>query len=88
MIKSIIASVLATLIATGTPVNNAEVLQAKAVKVFTDNGAKYTMMATEDGNGWIVEGSYKKGGKYVLLFDNKGTKSIYDDEVLKVYRCR
>lgn len=88
MIKSIIASVLTVLIATGTPVGNAEVLQAKAAKVFTDGGVKYTMMATEDGNGWVVEGRYKKGGKYVLLFDNKGTKSIYDDEVLKVYKCR
>lgn len=86
MIKSIIASVLAVLIATGTPVNNAEVIQAKAVKVFTDEGIKYTMMVTEDGNGWIIEGRYKKGSKYVVLFDNKGTESVYDDEILKVYK--
>lgn len=81
-------AVIASNCAAGTPVGNAEVLQAKAAKVFTDGGIKYTMMATEDGNGWILEGKYKKGGKYVLLFDNKGTESIYDDEVLKVYKCR
>lgn len=86
MIKSIVASILTVIIATGTPFQNVDCMQAKAVKQFTERGVKYTMMATEDGNGWVVEGRYKKSNKYVLLFDNKGTKSIYDDEVLKVYK--
>lgn len=61
-------------------------MQAKTIKTFTEKGIKYTMMATEDGNGWIIKGRYKKSGKYALLFDNKGTESIYDDEILKVYK--
>lgn len=80
------ASVLAVIIATGTPVQNVDCMQAKAIKGFTDRSIKYTMMATEDGNGWVIEGRYKKGGKCVLLFDNKGTESIYDDEVMGIYK--
>lgn len=37
------------------------------------------------GNIWSIEdSSLQKYGRYILTMDNKGTESIYDDEILSV----
>lgn len=54
---------------------------------YKENGKAYTYITTEDGNGWVLSGRHKelkKGKKYVVIFDNKHTASIYDDEIIKL----
>lgn len=54
---------------------------------YKENGKAYTYITTEDGNGWVLDGRHKelkKGRKYAIIFDNKRTESIYDDEIIKL----
>ena len=54
---------------------------------YQENGQSYTYITTEDGNGWVLSGKHKelkKGRKYAVIFNNKHTVSIYDDEIIKL----
>lgn len=87
MLKSILSIALAALITTGTPAVNIDAMTAKKINDYTENNIKYTAFATSDGNMWITEGKYEKG-KYCIVFNNKGTKSVYDDEIIKIIKIK
>ena len=87
MLKSILSVALAALITSGIPAANIDAMAAKKLNDYTENNTKYTAFATSDGNMWITEGKYKKG-KYYIVFDNKGTKSVYDDEIIKIIKIK
>lgn len=87
MLKSILSVALAAAITSGVPVANIDTMAAKKLNDYTENNTKYTAFATSDGNMWITEGKYKKG-KYCIVFDNKGTKSVYDDEIIKIIKIK
>lgn len=87
MLKSILSIALAALITTGAPAANVDAMTAKKLNSYTENNIKYTAFATSDGNMWITEGKYTKG-KYCIVFDNKGTKSVYDDEIIKIIKIK
>ncbi len=87
MLKSILSVALAAAITSGVPAANIDAMAAKKLNDYTENNTKYTAFATSDGNMWITEGKYKKG-KYCIVFDNKGTKSVYDDEIIKIIKIK
>lgn len=87
MLKSILSIALAALITTGTPAAHVDAMTAKKLNSYTENNIRYTAFATSDGNMWITEGKYAKG-KYCIVFDNKGTKSVYDDEIIKIIKIK
>ncbi len=87
MLKSILSIALATLITTGAPAAHVDAMTATKINNYTENNIKYTAFATSDGNMWITEGKYAKG-KYCIVFDNKGTKSVYDDEIIKIIKIK
>lgn len=39
---------------------------------------------TDDGNIWKYDTEFAKGSDVKVSFDNKGTETIFDDEVIKV----
>ena len=39
---------------------------------------------TDDGNIWKYDTEFAKGSEVKVSFDNKGTETIFDDEVIKV----
>lgn len=84
MIKSMLSGVLALIISAGVPVSHVQVDNAHVLNKYTENGTKYTAFVTDDGNVWINEGNYSKNGKYILVFDDKGTSSVYDDEIIMI----
>lgn len=48
----------------------------------------FASFATPDGNGWIASGSkWQEGKKYAIVFDDMGTKSIYDDRIITILPC-
>lgn len=87
MLKSILSVALAALITTGVPAAQFDAMTAKKINSYTENNIRYTAFATSDGNMWITEGKYSKG-KYCIVFDNKGTKSVYDDEIIKIIKIK
>ena len=87
MLKSILSIALAALITAGTPASHIDAMTAKKLNSYNENGVQYTAFATSDGNMWITEGKYSKG-KYCIIFDNKGTKSVYDDEIIKIIKYK
>ena len=87
MFKSILSIALAAVITSGIPVANIDAMDAKKLNDYTENNIKYTAFATSDGNMWITEGKYKKG-KDGMIFDNKSTKSVYDDEIIKIIKIK
>ena len=86
MIKSMLSGVLALIISAGVPASHVQVDNARVLNKYTENGTKYTAFVTDDGNVWINEGNYSKNGEYILVFDDKGTSSVYDDEIMKIYK--
>ncbi len=88
MLKSIISGILAAIIAAGVPVQNVDIDTGRCINKYVENGRKYSTVQTVDGNLWIVEKSLKKGGKYIIAFDNKSTESVYDDEVIYIRGCK
>ena len=86
MIKSMLSGVLALIISAGVPASHVQVDIAHVLNKYTDNETKYTAFVTEDGNVWINEGNYSKNGKYIIVFDDKGTSSVYDDTIMKIYK--
>lgn len=82
MIKSILTGVLAAIIATGVPVTQIQADTGKCIRTYKDNGISYSAVKTSTGDLWIVEGKVKKGKKVLIVFDDKGTEDIYDDEVI------
>lgn len=82
MIKSILIGVLAAIIATGVPVTQIQADTGKCIRTYKDNGISYSAIKTTTGDLWIVDGKVKKGKKVLVVFDNKGTEDIYDDEVI------
>lgn len=87
MLKSILSIALAAVITPGIPGANIDAMIAKKLNDYTENNIKYTAFTTSDGNMWIAEGKYKKG-KYCIVFNNKGTKSVYDDEIIKIIKIK
>lgn len=88
MLKSILSIALAALITAGTPAANVDTMTAKKLNSYNaENGIRYTAFVTSDSNMWIAEGKYKKG-KYVIVFDNQGTKAIEDDEIVKIIKYK
>lgn len=56
---------------------------------YKEGGKAYTYIKTYDGNGWTIEGRHKElktGVKYAIIFDNQGTESIYDDEIMRIIK--
>lgn len=88
--KSFIISILiSAIISSGgvVTVDNTSAMTGKVLNKYTENGVKYTAFETSDGNMWIVEGSkYKRGAKYVIIFDNHGTDRIDDDTIVKIIK--
>lgn len=87
MLKSILSIALAALITSGAPAAHVDAMTAKKINEYTENNIRYTAFATSDGNMWITEGKYAKG-RYCIVFDNKGTKSVYDDEIIKIIKIK
>ena len=87
MLKSILSVALAAVITSGIPAANIDAMAAKKLNDYTENNIEYTAFVTSDGNMWITEGKHKKG-KYCIVFDNKGTRSIYDDEIIKIIKIK
>ena len=58
-----------------------------------DNNSKYSRpgiiidnetVRTDDGNIWKYDTEFIKDSEVKVSFDNKGTETIFDDEVIKV----
>ena len=82
--KTILTSILAIIIATGTPVNYIECDYGKCINTYKENGTQYSAIKTTSGDLWIVEGKIVKKKRLLVVFDNKGTNCIYDDEVVYI----
>ena len=82
--KTIIAALLSIVIATGTPVSHIGWDTGKCINNYKENGTSYSAVQTSTGDMWIVKGKVVKHKKLVVVFDDKGTKSIYDDEVIYI----
>lgn len=80
--KTIVASILAIIIATGTPVSHIEVDTGRCVNTYKEQGVAYSAVKTSSGDLWIVEGKVIKKKRLLVVFDNKGTSDIYDDECI------
>lgn len=80
--KTIIASILAIIIATGTPVSHIEVDTGRCVNTYKEQGVAYSAVKTSSGDLWIIEGKVTKKKRLLVVFDNKGTSDIYDDECI------
>lgn len=82
--KSIVLAMLITLSVNGISPCNAAVKPCEVYSIF---GGEITLEDTK-GNLWAIEGcceGLKENDKCLVLFDGKGTESIYDDEVVEVY---
>lgn len=86
MIKSILSVALAAAIS-AAPAANIEIHTAKAINHYAADNISYTAFVTRDGNIWVAEGDYKHG-RYYLIFDNKGTASVYDDEIICIKKAK
>ena len=58
--KTILTSILAIIIATGTPVNHIECDYGKCINTYKENGIQYSAVQTSTGDLWIVEGKITK----------------------------
>lgn len=87
---SIIAMLIAIVVLVSFVINvvqNASDYQIEAV-VIHRNG---TTLWIKDRNGelWVAEdSSFHEGDKVIVTFDDNGTSSIYDDEIVRVYNAR
>lgn len=82
--KSIVLAMLITLSVNGVSPCNATVKPCEVYSIF---GSEITLEDSK-GNLWAIEGcceGLKENDKCLVLFDGKGTESIYDDEVVEVY---
>lgn len=82
--KSIVLAMLITLSVNGVSPCNAAVKPCEVYSIF---GSEITLEDSK-GNLWAVEGcceGLKENNKCLVLFDGKGTESIYDDEIIEVY---
>lgn len=69
------------------PITNVDAMTAKVINKYQEGCSAYTAFKTSDGNLWIVDGHHwKKNRKYILVFDDKGTKDIEDDEIIKIIK--
>ena len=41
---------------------------------------------TNDGNGWALGTEFEIGDEITIIFDNRNTKCIYDDEIIFIIR--
>lgn len=85
--KKIVALLLAISISTGIPVSHIDAMVGKVINHYTESGIKYNALETTDGNLWITENNLKSG-KYIIIFDNMGTDTIYDDEIVKLVKIK
>ena len=82
--KSIVLAMLITLSVNGVSPCNAAVKPCEVYSIF---GSEITLEDSK-GNLWAVEGcceGLKENDNCLVLFDGKGTESIYDDEIIEVY---
>ena len=82
--KSIVLAMLITLSVNGVSPCNAAVKPCEVYSIF---GSEITLEDTK-GNLWTIEGCHeglKENDKCLVLFDGKGTESIYDDKIVEVY---
>lgn len=82
--KTIIATLLSVILTTGTPLANVHVDTGKCINIYRENGTSYSAVQTSTGDMWIVKGKVVKHKKLVIVFDDKGTESVYDDEVIYI----
>lgn len=82
--KSIVLAMLIALSVNGVSPCNAAVKPCEVYSIF---GSEITLEDSK-GNLWAVEGcceGLKENDNCLVLFDGKGTESIYDDEIIEVY---
>lgn len=82
--KSIFITIMIALTAKGIPACNASVKPCEVYSTFDDE----VVMEDSKGNLWGVEGfcgRIAKGNRYLVLFNNNSTESIYDDEIVEIY---
>ena len=82
--KTVIATLLSIVIATGTPLANVHVYTGKCINTYRENGTSYSAVQTSTGDMWIIKGKVVKHKKLVVVFDDKKTGRIYDDEVIYI----
>lgn len=84
LMKTIITTLLSVILTTGTPLANVHVDTGKCINNYKENGTSYSAVQTSTGDMWIAKGKVVKRKKLVVVFDDKGTESIYDDEVIYI----
>lgn len=64
------------------PVNQISIING----MVTSNINNSVQIETTDGNGWYLENrsDLKVNENYTIVFNNMGTVSIYDDEIINV----
>lgn len=82
--KTIVATILSVILATGIPVSHIGWDTGKCINTYRENGTSYSAVQTSTGDMWIVKGKVVKHKKLVVVFDDKGTESVYDDEVIYI----
>lgn len=83
--KSIFIAIMIALTVRGVPACNACV---RLCEVYSTFGSQITLEDSK-GNLWEVEGvseQFAGGSKFAVLFDTKNTATIYDDEIVEIYR--
>ena len=45
-------------------------------------GVKYCCLHDNTGNNWLTKKQLEKNSKYLVVTDDMGTKSIYDDKIV------
>lgn len=81
--KLLATLVLSFILPTGTTATGDTHIMQGVVTSVND----YVYVSTNDGNGWALDGTrYNVGESLLLVFDDMGTPSIYDDEIIQVYK--
>lgn len=45
-------------------------------------GVEYCCLHDSTGNNWLIEKQLEKNSKYLVITNDMGTKSIYNDEIV------
>lgn len=69
------------------PISNIEAMQGEVTEL---NSLGYTIIDTLDGYGAAIEfdNNFSIGDTVVVIFNNMGTKTIYDDEIISIYKIQ
>lgn len=82
--KSIVLAILVTLSVSGVSPCNAAVKPCEVRSTFDNK----VMLEDSKGNLWSAEelcAGLEKGDKCLVLFDEKGTETICDDEIIRIF---